>query len=196
MWERRASFDLKTRSEWALASTYRALRSRSSSASPGRRVNLSVPACVLYPAPLRDLLMQLAMSDLYRAHWTNDIHEEWIRNVLENRQDLSIDQLTRTRELMDTSVRDCLVEGYENLIPSLELPDPDDRHVLAAAIVAGADLIVTFNLTDFPEENLRDYGIEAQHPDEFVGHLIDLAPSQVCTAVATVRARLQNPPKP
>ena len=77
----------------------------------------------------------------------------------------------------------------------LELPDPDDRHVLAAAIVAGADLIVTFNLTDFPEENLRDYGIEAQHPDEFVGHLIDLAPSQVCTAVATVRARLQNPPK-
>ena len=63
--------------------------------------------------------MQLAMSDLYRAHWTNDIHEEWIRNVLENRQDLSIDQLTRTRELMDTSVRDCLVEGYENLIPSL-----------------------------------------------------------------------------
>ena len=139
--------------------------------------------------------MQLAMSDLYRAHWTNDIHEEWIRNVLANRQDLSIDQLTRTRELMDTSVRDCLVEGYENLILSLELPDPDDRHVLAAAIVAGADLIVTFNLTDFPEENLRDYGIEAQHPDEFVGHLIDLAPSQVCTAVATVRARLQNPPK-
>jgi len=139
--------------------------------------------------------MQLAVLDLYRAHWTKDIHEEWIRNVLENRQDLTIEHLNRTRELMDTSVRDCLVEGYASLIPSLELPDPDDRHVLAAAIVAGADVIVTFNLKDFPDDNLRDYGIEAQHPDEFVGHLIDLAPSQVCAAVATVRARLQNPPK-
>ena len=152
-------------------------------------------ACVLYPAPLRDLLMQLALSDLYRAHWTSDIHDEWIRNLLANRDDLTIDHLTRTRELMDKSVRGCLVDDYHDLIPSLELPDPDDQHVLAAAIVANANIIVTYNLKDFPDKSLSKYGIEAQHPDEFVSHLIDLAPSKACTAVALVRARLRNPPR-
>lgn len=68
-------------------------------------------ACVLYPAPLRDLLMRWAMTDLYRARWTQQIHEEWMRNVLANRPDLSRAQLERTRELMDCSVRDSLVEG-------------------------------------------------------------------------------------
>lgn len=139
--------------------------------------------------------MQLAMSDLFRAHWTADIHAEWIRNVAINRPDLTIEQLERIRELMDTSVRDCLVDGYESLIPSLELPDDNDRHVLAAAIVAGADVIVTFNLKDFPNNKLQAYGVEAQHPDEFIAHLIDLAPSRVCAAVATIRARLRNPPR-
>ena len=151
-------------------------------------------ASVLYPAPLRDLLMQLALSDLYRAHWTNDIHDEWVRSLLHNRPDLTPEQLQRTRELMDASVRDCLVKNYSALIPSLNLPDPDDRHVLAAAIVANADVIVTYNLRDFPRENLEIYGIEAQHPDEFIVHLIDLAPGEVCSTVATVRARLRYPP--
>ena len=85
--------------------------------------------------------MQLASSDLYRAHWTSDIHDEWIRNLLKNRDDLTIVQLTRTRELMDAGVPDCLVKDYHNLIPTLELPDPDDRHVLAAAIVAKAQVL-------------------------------------------------------
>lgn len=152
-------------------------------------------ASVLYPAPLRDLLMQLALSDLYRAHWTNDIHDEWIRNVLDNRPDLTAERLERTRALMNASVRDCLVENYRELIPALDLPDLDDRHVLAAAIVANADVIVTFNLRDFPREKLKMFGIEAQHPDEFIGHLLDVTPSTVISAVATVRARLRNPPQ-
>ena len=152
-------------------------------------------ACVLYPAPLRDLLMQLALSDLFRARWTQDIHEEWMRNVAKERPDLSQVQLNRTRELMDAHVRDCLVKGYREIIPSLQLPDDNDRHVLAAAIVAGADVIVTYNLADFPADDLEPYGIEAQHPDEFITHLIDLAPSAVCTAAATVRARLRSPPR-
>lgn len=139
--------------------------------------------------------MQLALSDLYRPHWTNDIHDEWIRNVLRNRPDLTPEQLDRTRALMNASVRDCLVESYRELIPALDLPDLDDRHVLAAAIVANADVIVTFNLRDFPRENLETYGIEAQHPDEFIAHLIELAPSSVISAVSSVRARLQNPPQ-
>src|SRR5436305_1222930 len=121
-------------------------------------------ANVLYPAPLRDLLMCLALTDLFRARWTDDIHDEWIRNVLEARPDLKREQLERTRELMNANVRDCLVEGYQGLIPALTLPDPDDRHVLAAAIRANASVIVTFNLRDFPPDLLAPYGVETQHP--------------------------------
>lgn len=152
-------------------------------------------ACVLYPAPLRDLLMQLAMTDLFRARWTNQIHDEWIRNVLKNRPDLNPEQLERTRQLMNAHVRDCLVTGYEDLIGGLELPDTDDRHVLAAAIRCGAAVIVTFNLDDFPASHLEKYGVEAQHPDDFVTHLLDLSPPRVCTAVKRQRASLRNPTK-
>ena len=86
-------------------------------------------ACVLYPAPLRDLLMHLALTDLFRAKWTDAIHEEWMRSVLENRPDLRREQLERTRDLMNSHVRDCLVTNYEELVSALTLPDPDDRLV-------------------------------------------------------------------
>jgi len=88
-------------------------------------------ACVLYPAPLRDLLMHLALTDLYRAKWTNEIHEEWITSVLSDRNDLDRKFLDRTREQMNTSVRDCLVESYHYLMPTLTLPDANDHHVLS-----------------------------------------------------------------
>src|ERR1051326_3804740 len=93
-------------------------------------------SCVLYPAPLRDLLIRLAQTGLYRARWTDTIHEEWIKNLLEARPDLPRAQLERTRQLMNAAVRDCLITDYEERIDSLTLPDPDDRHVLAAAIEA------------------------------------------------------------
>ena len=152
-------------------------------------------ACVLYPAPLRDLLMHLALTDLFRAKWTDAIHEEWIESVLENRPDLTREQLERTRTLMNSHVRDCLVTNYEDLIPSVTLPDPDDRHVLAAAIRGTADVIVTFNLADFPTDALARFGIEAQHPDDFIVHLLDIAPGPVCAAVKRQRESLRNPPK-
>lgn len=152
-------------------------------------------ACVLYPAPLRDLLMQLALSDLIRARWTNQIHDEWIRNLLQNRPDLTIEQLARTKNLMNSHVRDCLVTNYEGLIPSLTLPDPDDRHVLAAAIKGEAEVIVTINLGDFPQSILNKYEIEAQHPDGFICDLMDLRPLKVAAAAETCRKRLKNPPK-
>jgi predicted nucleic acid-binding protein len=121
-------------------------------------------ACVLYPAPLRDLLMRLATTELFRAQWSGAIHDEWIRSVLEQRPELRA-QLARTRQLMDAHVMDSLVTGYERLIETLDLPDPDDRHVLAAAIAGGADVLVTKNLKDFPADRLAPFGIEAQHPD-------------------------------
>jgi predicted nucleic acid-binding protein len=152
-------------------------------------------ACVLYPAPLRDLLMHLALTDLFRARWTDAIHEEWIRGVLRDRPDLTLEQLHRTRDLMNSHVRDCLITGYESLVSGISLPDPEDRHVLAAAIRAGADLIVTYNLRDFPTDCLAPFGIEAQHPDEFLGFQLDLAVHVVCGAVKRHRASLRNPPK-
>ncbi len=152
-------------------------------------------ACVLYPAPLRDLLMHLALSDLYRARWSDMIHDEWTRNVLTNRNDLNSDQLNRTRQLMNANVRDSLVAGFEYLIPSIELPDPDDRHVVAAAIHSGASLIVTFNLKDFPTDALKPYNLAAQHPDDFIVDLLDLHPASVLEAAASHRRSLKNPPK-
>ena len=152
-------------------------------------------ACVLYPAPLRDLLMHLALSDLFRARWSNMIHDEWIRNVHENRPDLSRDRLERTRHQMNHSVRDCVVSDFEYLISSISLPDSDDRHVVAAAIHCGASLIVTFNLKDFPDSALKPYNLAAQHPDDFIVDLLDLHPAGVLEAAASHRRSLKSPPK-
>ncbi len=152
-------------------------------------------ACVLYPAPLRDLLLWLALSGLYRPRWTSMIHEEWMRSLLRDRPELARDRLERTRDLMNQAVPDCLVDGYEGLVAGLSLPDPDDRHVLAAAIHGGAETIVTFNLTDFPADILATHGIEVRHPDEFIAHFLDTDPATVCTAAKKQRESLRNPPK-
>jgi predicted nucleic acid-binding protein len=150
-------------------------------------------ACVFYPAPLRDLFMQLALTDL-RARWSAAIHDEWIAAVVRGRPDIAAERLERTRALMDSHVRDCLVTGFEYLIPVLELPDPDDRHVLAAAIHGRASVIVTYNLSDFPAEALSRFEIQPQHPDVFISRLIDLSPAKVVCAASTVRKRLRKPP--
>lgn len=109
-------------------------------------------ASVLYPSELRNLLMHLALTGLFRAKWSAAVHEEWIRALLRRRPDLSREKLERTRMLMDLHAADALVTGYEDLIEGLQLPDPDDRHVLAAAIRGQADVIVTANLRDFPAD--------------------------------------------
>ena len=151
-------------------------------------------ANVLYPAPLRDLLVRLAHAGLVRARWTDTIHDEWIRNVCRNNPGLAPERLARTRILMNDAVRDCLVAGHEHLIDTLSLPDADDRHVLAAAIHASADVIVTFNLRDFPESALSEFGIQAQHPDEFVGNVLSHSCGAVCAILNRQRACLRNPP--
>lgn len=151
-------------------------------------------ACVLYPAPLRDLLMHLAVADAFRARWTEQIHNEWIQNLLASREDLTIEKLNRTRELMNANVRDCIVRGYEDLIDGIDLPDPDDRHVVAAAIKSKAETIVTFNLKDFPKKLIGRYGIEAIHPDKFVLSLIKADAESVLLAVRRQHISLRNPP--
>ncbi|MBD2179948.1 PIN domain-containing protein [Planktothrix sp. FACHB-1355] len=152
-------------------------------------------ANVLYSAPLRDLLVELALTDLFGVRWTEEIHSEWVRNVLQNRSELTIEQLTRTKNLMNANVKDCLVTGYEELIPYLQLPDLDDRHVLAAAIRSQAKYIITFNLRDFPNEAIAPYNIQAKHPDDFILDLLSLNYKAVCQAAERQRNRLKNPPK-
>jgi predicted nucleic acid-binding protein len=152
-------------------------------------------ANVLYPSGLRNFLMHLALTGIFRAHWSAEVHDEWIRNLLKNRPDITRDKLERTRRLMDQAAPDALVTGYESLIDSLELPDRDDRHVLAAAIRCGASVIVTLNLSDFPNAALAEFGIEAQHPDDFVLSLTETFPEFVLEAARTHRASLRNPSK-
>jgi PIN domain-containing protein len=121
-------------------------------------------------------------------------HDEWIRSVLKNRPDLTRAQLERTRDLMNAHARDALIRDFEDLIPSLSLPDPDDRHVLAAAIRGRADVIVTYNMKDFPAEAIAPYGIEIQHPDKFLSHVFALSPGAVLGALQRLRQSLKNPP--
>ena len=123
---------------------------------------------VLYPSLLRDVLIPVAQRGLVRGRWTDRILDEVFVNLLENRPDLDHAKLARTRELMNASIRDVLVEGYEPLIAAVTLPDPDDRHVVAAAIRAQAQMIVTANLPDFPGEELEKWNIEVKHPDDFL----------------------------
>jgi hypothetical protein len=108
--------------------------------------------------------METASMGLFRAKWTDKIHDEWISNLRINRPDLDPAKLARTRNLMNEAVPDCLVSGYEGLIAALDLPDERDLHVLAAAIHCNADAIITFNLKDFPPGKLSTYHIERSTP--------------------------------
>ncbi len=150
-------------------------------------------ACVLYPQTLRDLLLNLARTNLFRARWTDLINDEWTRKLLEKNPGKA-DRVARTLALVNQSVEDCLITDYEEIIPTLQLPDPDDRHVLAAAIVGQSDLIITLNLDDFPPEKLKPFGVEAQHPDTFIAYLIGLDQEAVCDAIRRMRERYKNPP--
>lgn len=152
-------------------------------------------ANVLYPNMLRDILIRLAGTDIFQARWTDHILDELFRNLQANRPDLDPDKLRRTRQLMCEAVDDCLVTGYEEIIESLSLPDPDDRHVLAAAIRCGAQVIVTENKKDFPKDVMDRYGIEIQGADEFLCDQIDLFGPRVHQAVTYAAAAFKNPPR-
>ncbi len=156
-------------------------------------VTALLDANVFFSAPLRDLLLQMALADLFRARWSQRIHDEWIAAILRRRPDLSRRRLERTRALIDSHARESLVVNYQSLIPTLSLPDPKDRHVLAAAIAGGADVIVTSNIRDFPAITLAAHGLEAQHPDDFLCRLFDAAPEIACESIRTVRLRLKRP---
>lgn len=151
-------------------------------------------ACVLYPAPIRDLLLHLANLDLYIPKWSEEIQEEWIRNLLLNRPDIHVDQLQQTKAAMNRIFPDANILNYNRLKDSVHLPDKDDNHVLSAAILCDADIIITANLKDFPNQYLAKFDILAQHPDFFISNLINLNPKKASVAFNNQVSFLKNPP--
>lgn len=152
-------------------------------------------ANVLYSAAIRDICMEVALAKLYRAKWSADVHREWIEAVSRNRPDLKPISLQRTRHLMDQAIPSAQVAGYEQLVECIPLEkDPDDRHIVAAAIVGRCDVIVTNDLSHFPKEKLHGFGLEVQRPDDFLASHLDLEPGTFCTAVRTARITKRNPP--
>jgi hypothetical protein len=141
-----------------------------------------------------DLIISLGVAEPFRPRWTNQIHDEWMRNLLANRPDLDPVKIERRRKQMDESIDDCLVEGYEYLIPELNLPDDDDRHVLAAAIHVQAQVILTYNHRHFPQRVLAPYGITAQYPDNILAALAERFYQEVCDTLEGMRARKTRPP--
>jgi len=144
---------------------------------------------------LRSLILELAQTGLFRARWSEDIHREWMNAaVTRSNREITVDDLEPTRRAMDQAVLDCLVTGYEPLISGLKLPDPGDRHVLAAAIAGKASAIVTFNLKDFPEALIASFGLHVKHPDDFLLDIASIDSESFFEAVERDRAHYKNPP--
>jgi predicted nucleic acid-binding protein len=152
-------------------------------------------ANILFPAPLRDFFMYLAILGGIQARWSKRIEDEWTRNLIAKRPDLSPERVYRTAAAMNAAIPDALVEDFEQLEQALVLPDPDDRHVLAAAVKGKAQVIITKNLRDFPAQTTQAFEIEVMHPDVFVHHLLHLEPRPVIQTIKAIKAALKNPPK-
>jgi predicted nucleic acid-binding protein len=151
-------------------------------------------ANVLYSATVRDVLLTLAEAALLAPRWTDQIHNEWISNLLRKRPDIDPSALARTRAAMDAAFPEALVHGYHHHIPQIRLPDADDAHVVAAAIEAKANLIVTFNLKHFRPSLLRPHGLVSAHPDAVITQLLRSEPRRCCDAISTRRRGFRKPP--
>jgi hypothetical protein len=149
-------------------------------------------ACILYPFHLRNIVVQAAVDHLIEARWTNEIHEEWMRNLAADAPAIPRARLEATCRLMNEALPGAKIAGYEGLIPQVCLPDPNDRHVAAAAIAAGASLILTWNLRDFPTAALKTYDLRRQTPDAFLAGLYDEAPDLLVSSLANARRNLNK----
>ncbi len=152
-------------------------------------------ANVLYPAPVRDLLLSLAAENLFQPKWSDRIQEEWSRNLLINRPDIKAENIRKTITAMNLAFPDADTKDDHFLIKSLFLPDKDDRHVLATAIKTNAGMIITNNLKDFPKSILKEHGLRATLPDDFVMVLLKREQEKVYNAFYKMVERLQNPVK-
>ncbi len=150
-------------------------------------------ANVLFPFRTRDILLRFHHAGLLQARWTERILDEWTRSLLARKPHLE-GSIRSQRRAMDEHFDDALVSGYEPLVEALDLPDADDRHVLAAAIRCGAGYIVTNNLADFPEEVLTRFDIGAMSADAFLSQTVELYASEALAVLRALRAHYRNPP--
>ena len=149
-------------------------------------------ACVLYPFHLRNIVVQIAVDRLVDARWTDEIHDEWIRNLAAAVPGIPIKRLQITRKLMNDALPYATVTDYQAHLEAITLPDPDDRHVVAAAITAGASLILTWNLRDFPTKELKKHGLVRQTPDVLLTDLYEKAPDLTVASLANARRNLSK----
>ncbi|MEV4637959.1 PIN domain-containing protein [Actinoplanes sp. NPDC049548] len=148
--------------------------------------------CVLFPASLCDTLLRLAEAQAFRPLWSGDVMTELHRNLV--KRDLPAERVDRRIVQMTTSFPDAMVTGYESLIAGMT-NDLKDRHVLAAAVRAHAEVIVTFNLKDFSTAALEPYDIAAVHPDDFLLDQLDLYPGVTLHALRAQAAAHRREPK-
>jgi len=137
---------------------------------------------VLHPAFLRAALLWFADERLLRPVWSKHVLEEWRRSLKRRHPDTDDAKLDRVQAILAEHFPDAEIHGYETFIDALTLPDPDDRHVLAAAIVGRCNGIITANLKHFPAEAVGTFGIEVVHPDEFIVNIIDLDEARAIAA--------------
>jgi predicted nucleic acid-binding protein len=150
---------------------------------------------VLYPPTLRNVLLLVAQTGMVQAKWTSTILDEVFRNILRDRPELSLERLARQRKLIELTVRDAQVTGFEEFIPLVRCErDPDDRHVVAAALRAKAQLIVTFNVRDFSADELARWDIEAKHPDDFLVDQFYLDGPGMHRIIQSIADSWRNPP--
>ena len=147
-------------------------------------------ANVLFPFTLRDTLLRAAAAGLFQLYWSDEILEETRRNLVEAKV-TSADQAARLVATMKRAFPEANVTGYEALVGAMK-NDEKDRHVAAAAVKAGAQVIVTNNLKDFRE---LPEGIEAQSADHFLGNLFDLDPDAMVEIVKEQAVALKRPPR-
>lgn len=156
-------------------------------------VKVVLDACVLYPAPLRDFLLNIAEQHLIKPHWTDQINEEWLRNLLLNRPDLNRRQLETTIAYMNEAFPYANIIYNHSIHLPINLPDENDLHVIAAAAKVKAEFIITFNLKDFPENEMKKLGIRAVQPDQFISTLIEINPINVLKAFNNQVKNLRYP---
>lgn len=149
---------------------------------------------VFHGARLRSLIIEMAQSGMFRARWSERVHQEWISSVRRRRPGIDREKLNSYRLQMDLAVPNALVSCYEQFVSSITLPDPDDRHIVAAAHAARASVIVTFNEKHFPDEVLNPLGLHTEHPDQFLLDLADLQPESFIAAVRADLKHYRSPP--
>lgn len=150
-----------------------------------------IDANLLYPFHLRNLLVQFGVDAVIAPRWTARIHAEWIGNLVAAGR-APKERLLLTLDLMNSALPEADVQGWETRMNGLTLPDPDDHHVLAAALAAGAGTILTMNLRDFPASALAPHGVAAAHPDDFLCELHDADPDLLRASTEAAQANLSR----